>query len=343
MADFPRSVCVLGAGSWGSALAMVLARNISEVCLWGHDADAMAEMKAKRCNQRYLRGVSFAPNIDITADFEIVSAHRHFVVVVPSHAFRAVIEKLHRKLQRNKGARDAVVIWGSKGFDPDGGLLGDAVGEIFGDGVHAVISGPSFAAETAKQLPTALTLACRDARRAETLAAWFRTDATRVYSSDDMVGVQLGAAAKNVMAIAAGISDGLGFGANARAALITRGLAELTRLGIALGGRADTFTGLTGVGDLILTCTDDQSRNRRFGLGIGRGTAHEKLRADIGQEIEGINAARELHRLSGEYRVEMPITEQVYRVLHEGRAPKAAVRELLDRDAGSEMRNDIEN
>ncbi|MDD9812149.1 MAG: NAD(P)-dependent glycerol-3-phosphate dehydrogenase [Gammaproteobacteria bacterium] len=270
----------------------------------------------------------------------------------------------------------AKVIWGTKGFDPESGRLlsavveevfggdgdgggensgaaagdgggtggdtGDAAGDAAGENsggktvTRAVISGPSFAAETARGLPTALTLACADRDAAQALAGWFRGPATRVYFSDDLVGVQLGGAIKNVLAIAAGLSDGLNYGANARAALITRGLAELTRLGVALGGRADTFAGLTGLGDLVLTCTDDQSRNRRFGLGLGRGQPADAVRRDIGQAIEGIHAARTLHRLSRELGVDMPITAQVCRIVHEGHDPADAVRNLLRRDAKAE-------
>ena len=336
----PESVSVIGAGSWGTALAMVLAHNINTVRLWGRNPAEMAEMAQWRSNRRYLPDAPFPPNLEIETNFDaLIDEHLAFVVAVPSHAFRPCIEALHRSIVAGgRSADNATVIWGTKGFDPDsGGLLSAVVQQIFGGrGTHAVISGPSFAGETANLLPTALTLACPERRAAESLANWFRNPTTRVYFSSDLVGVQLGGAIKNVMAIATGISDGLGFGANARAALITRGLAEMTRLGVALGGRADTFTGLTGVGDLILTCTDDQSRNRRFGLGIGEGKPREEIREEIGQEIEGINTARELHRMSREHKVEMPITEQVYRVLHHGHDPKSAVRDLLGRDAGAE-------
>ncbi|MDD9883792.1 MAG: NAD(P)-dependent glycerol-3-phosphate dehydrogenase, partial [Gammaproteobacteria bacterium] len=227
---------------------------------------------------------------------------------------------------------------GDGGGGDSGGVAGEDAGAAAGEDAgaaagensggktvtRAVISGPSFAAETARGLPTALTLACADRAAAQALAGWFRGPATRVYFSDDLVGVQLGGAIKNVLAIAAGLSDGLNYGANARAALITRGLAELTRLGVALGGRADTFAGLTGLGDLVLTCTDDQSRNRRFGLGLGRGQPADAVRRDIGQAIEGIHAARTLHRLSRELGVDMPITAQVCRIVHEGHDPADA-------------------
>ena len=339
MSALPESVSVIGAGSWGTALALLLARNLRTVRLWGRDPAAMTEMARRRCNPRYLPGVPFPPNLKVETDFDALADHAlAFVVAVPSHAFRANIEAVGRSIAAAGQRLDAAtLIWGTKGFDPESGeLLSEVAARTFGGSTRAVISGPSFAGEAARQLPTALTLACPERSAAESLARWFRGPATRVYFSSDLVGVQLGGAIKNVMAIAAGISDGLGFGANARAALITRGLAELTRLGVALGGRADTFAGLTGVGDLILTCTDDQSRNRRFGLGLGEGRSREQIRRQIGQEIEGINTARELHRLSREHHIEMPITEQVYRVLHQGHDPKSAVRDLLGRDTGAE-------
>ncbi len=340
MTALPESVSVIGAGSWGTALATVLARNISTVRLWGRNRAALEAMAAQRCNERYLPGVSFPPNLVIEHDFEaLADDDLAFVVALPSHAFRERVQALHRSITGGgRSAHAATLICGAKGFDPGSGrLLGEVVDEIFGGGGrHAVISGPSFARETARLLPTALTLACPERDAAQALANWFRNPTTRVYFSADPVGVQLGGAIKNVMAIAAGISDGLGFGANARAALITRGLAELTRLGVARGGCADTFTGLAGVGDLILTCTDDQSRNRRFGLGIGQGKPREQVCREIGQEIEGINTARELYSLSRELKVEMPITEQVYRVVHHGHDPKRAVRDLLERDPRAE-------
>lgn len=340
MPALPESVSIIGAGSWGTALAMVLAHNITTVKLWGRNTPQMEEMARRRCNRRYLPDIAFPPNIRIETRFEdLIDDHLSVVVAVPSHAFRHSIETLYHSITAGgRSADEATVIWGSKGFDPGSGkLLSEVVARVFGGrGTHAIISGPSFAVETAKLLPTALTLACPDRTAAKSLARWFRSPTTRVYFSGDLVGVQLGGAIKNVMAIAAGISDGLGFGANARAALITRGLAELTRLGVALGGQADTFTGLTGVGDLILTCTDDQSRNRRFGLGVGQGRPHEQIRREIGQEIEGINTARELYMISRELGVEMPITEQVYRILHQGHDPSRAVRDLLQRDPKAE-------
>ena len=276
----------------------------------------------------------FPPGLQLTADFEsAVRDAQNFLVVVPSHAFPQTIERLHAVNDRSKQ-----LVWGTKGLAPGGGrLLGEVAREICGDSAAlAVISGPSFAGEVARGLPAALTLASRSLEDAERLAAWFRNERMRVYSSDDLAGVQLGGAIKNVMAIATGISDGMGLGANSRAAVITRGLAEMTRLGQAMGGRMETFMGLTGVGDLILTCTDDQSRNRRVGLGLGRGERLDSILASIGQEAEGVDAARELHLRSMSLDVEMPITDQVYRVLYEDVAPQAAVEALLSRDATQE-------
>jgi len=230
------------------------------------------------------------------------------------------------------------ICWGTKGFESGTGLLlSEVFDQVLGHTAQpAVLSGPSFATEVAQRLPTALTVAARNETVADTVASWFRDNRTRVYTSTDLSGVQLGGAIKNVMAIAAGISDGLGFGANARAALITRGLTEMSRLGIVLGGQVETFMGLTGMGDLILTCTDDQSRNRRLGLGIGKGKSKEDMLSEIGQEAEGINTTRELYRKSAVTAVEMPITEQVYKVLFEDLDPTLAVTALLSRQARTE-------
>jgi len=331
---------VLGAGSWGTALAMTTAQNIPSVTLWGRDPAAMDRMHRDRCNKRYLPDLRFSDNLKVTADLaEAINPALCFLIVVPSHAFRKTLELLKEEIVRaGHRPENSTLVWGTKGFEPDtGNLLAEVALDVFGETRRqGVISGPSFASETAGSLPTALTLAGRDRSGAEFLSQWFRTPTTRVYHSSDMVGVQLGGAIKNVMAIAAGISDGLGYGANARAALITRGLSELTRLGIALGGQAETFMGLTGVGDLILTCTDDQSRNRRFGLGIGMGKSIGQIVDEIGQEIEGINTTRELYAISRKLGVDMPITEQVHKVLNQNLRPDDAVKRLLQRHPKAE-------
>lgn len=324
------AVTVLGAGSWGTALAVLLARNGYRVCLWGHDATALARVARERENKQYLPGIALPESIETTVDLgELGMAHDQFLVAVPSHAFRMVLQGLKPHLQQK-----AIIAWGTKGFEPGTGkLLHEVVRETRANGAgYAVVSGPSFAGEVARNLPTALTVASEDDAIATTVAEWLRNERMRVYTSTDVAGVELGGAIKNVMAIAAGISDGLGFGANARAALITRGLAELARLGVAMGGARETFMGLAGAGDLILTCTDNLSRNRRVGLGLGQGRELSAVLTDLGQEAEGVATARELFNLAKRLQVEMPITEQVYRVLYEGRSPQHAVEALLRRE-----------
>lgn len=328
------SIAVLGAGAWGTALAVLLARNGRSVLLWGNDAALLERMGHERVNARSLPGVSLPPLIEPCANLATAVQRCHdFLVAVPSHAFRPLLETLQPQL---RGA--GLFAWATKGFEPGTGrLLSQVAHELlpksFGT---AVVSGPTFAGEVARGLPTALTVASAEPAVARDVVTWLRNDRVRVYTSDDVAGVQLGGAIKNVMAIAAGISDGLGFGANARAALITRGLAELARLGVALGGRRETFMGLTGAGDLILTCTDNASRNRRVGLGLGEGRALDQVLRDIGQAAEGVATARELYHLAQSRNVEMPITEQVYRVLYEGLAPQEAVEALFKRESRSE-------
>jgi glycerol-3-phosphate dehydrogenase (NAD(P)+) len=328
------SVSVLGAGSWGTALAIVLARNGHDVTLWGHHPEHVAALRAERCNRRYLPGVFFPENLNPVADLrEAAGSAELQLIVVPSHGFRALLDEIKPHLPSQ-----AKIAWATKGLELESGQLLHEVAEaVFGpETPTAVLSGPTFAGEVAANLPTAITVASRQADFAGTLVNLLHNNRFRAYTSDDIIGVQLGGATKNVLAIAAGVADGLGFGANARAALITRGLAEMMRLGLALGGKPETFMGLAGVGDLILTCTDDQSRNRRFGLGLGRGEAREEVIARIGQEIEGIATAKIVYRLSQAHGIDMPITEQTYRILYEGLIPVEAVNNLLLREPKSE-------
>ncbi len=338
----PDHVTVVGAGSWGTSLAILLCNNINRITLWGHNPDKLYPVIRDRRNDRYLPGICLPDNLEVELDLvKAINDNLCFVIAVPSHAFRPVLSNLKTRIETlEKDPASVTLIWGTKGFDThSGGLLSDTATKIFPDTEKlGVISGPSFAMETARLLPTALTLASNSAVHAQSMAMWFRTPFTRVYFSDDPTGVQLGGAIKNVMAVAAGISDGLNNGANARAALITRGLSELTRLGVALGGKPETFMGLTGVGDLILTCTDNQSRNRRFGLGLGAGRSQDEVSREIGQEIEGINTVRELFRLSRKHQVEMPITEQVYNIIYHNANPVTAVEQLLQRNPKAEFR-----
>jgi glycerol-3-phosphate dehydrogenase (NAD(P)+) len=319
------SIGILGAGSWGTALAILLARNGLEVRLWGLEEE-IRRLAEDRENRQFLPGIPFPDKLTPDANLSRVVECDEILVVVPSQAFHEVLLKIAaiRPLQS--------LCWATKGLDPNTRhpLSTDAE-TIFPGADLAVISGPTFAVEVAEGLPTAVTAASNSQSYSERLAGVLKGETFRAYTSTDIIGVQVGGAVKNVMAIAAGISDGLGFGANARAALITRGLAEITRLGVALGAHPETFMGLAGLGDLTLTCTDNKSRNRRMGLALAEGLTIEEARARIQQEVEGVHAAKETFFLASELNVEMPITTEVYRILYEGLDPHIAVRELLHR------------
>ncbi|MDD3518879.1 MAG: NAD(P)-dependent glycerol-3-phosphate dehydrogenase [Chromatiales bacterium] len=326
---------VLGAGSWGTALAIHLARAGGEVRLWGRDPAVMAAMAEQRRNPRYLPDNPFPDQIRPTADLAAaLDGSRKLLIAVPSEAFRPMLRQIAPRLRDETG-----LVWVTKGLEPDSGRFLHEVAqeELDARCPMALVSGPSFAGEVARGLPTAVVAASTDEAFAAEVAGWLHGGTLRVYSSTDMVGVALGGAFKNVLAIAAGISDGLGFGANARAALITRGLAELMRLGLRAGARRETLVGLSGMGDLVLTCTDDQSRNRRLGLALGRGERAEAAIRDIGQAVEGARTAGVAVRKAAELGVEMPICQQVERVLYDGLAPADAVAELLARDLKPEF------
>lgn len=320
-------IAVLGAGSWGTALAIELALH-RPVTLWGHQTSEVEALAGDRENRQYLPGIPFPAQLQLSDQLEhAIAGSSEVLVVVPSHAFSEVVRQL---AILNPSLPS--LSWATKGFDPaSGDLLSAVAGRSLPDTSFAVISGPTFAREVAQGMPTAITVASPSETHATRLAGYLGSEHFRAYTSPDIVGVQVGGACKNVMAIAAGISDGLGFGANARAALITRGLSEITRLGRKLGGQPDTFMGLAGLGDLVLTATDNQSRNRRMGLALAAGKSIEAARTEIGQEVEGVNTAREVFRKSRELDVEMPITEQTYRVLFEGLDPRQAVHNLLSR------------
>lgn len=324
------ATAVLGAGAWGTALAARLAANGQPTILWGRDALQLDKIKQEGVNQNYLPDIKLPAALQYESNIETaVSAVRDVLLVVPSHAFAQTLNAI-KPFMRD----DARLFWASKGFEPaTGRLLHQVAEEILGDQcATAVITGPTFALEVAKGMPTALTVASYDHDFASELASRLRSKTFRAYTSADMVGVEVGGAVKNILAIAAGISDGLGFGANARAALITRGLHEIVRLGEALGGKSETFVGLAGLGDLVLTCTDNQSRNRRFGLAIGRGEDQGSAKTAIKQVVEGVDAAREAYRLAQKLNIDMPITEQVYQVLYNNRSPREAVNYLLTRE-----------
>ena len=323
-------ISFLGAGSWGTALAIQAARNGSETLLWGHLPEHIASLAKDRENKRYLTGFAFPDLLKVTDDLKQVTEFSDILLIsVPSHAFKDTLIKIKPFV-----SKDIKIAWASKGFNPETGeLLHQIVADVFSPQTPAaVLSGPSFAREVAASLPTAVTIAATQQAFAEQLAQIMHSPYFRTYTSNDIVSVQVGGAVKNVLAIAAGIADGIGFGANTRAALITRGIAEIIRLNNALGGQQETLMGLAGLGDLILTWTDDQSRNRRFGIALGQGKNSEQAFNEIGQEVEGISAAKETYRLAKKYAIDMPITEQTYRVLYEGLAPLSAVQSLLQRD-----------
>lgn len=330
----PKSFAVLGAGSYGTALAIVLAGNGHQVKMWARDAFQAERMQSNCENTRYLPDTKFPESLVVSSDIEeVINDSSVVLVAVPSHAFRTALQTIKPHLDHK-----TPIIWASKGLDPDtGDLLGNVLVEELGaEQPHAILSGPSFAKEMANGMPTAISLASNERALAEELALDFHNDRFRVYTSTDVIGLQIGGAVKNVVAIGAGIADGLGFGSNARTALITRGLAEMKRLGVALGGKADSFNGMAGMGDLVLTCTDDQSRNRRFGLALGQGGDREGAEKAIGQVVEGVRNAHEIHMLSNRVGVEMPICEAIYKIIYEGADPKAAAHELLTRDLKAE-------
>lgn len=322
-------IAVLGAGSWGTALAIQFARTGCRTTLWGRDPQHLEQLARERCNARYLPDARFPDTLSVEPDLAaVLSANRDIVVSVPSHALRGLL----REIEPHRAAHMRLA-WATKGFELSTGLLPHQVaGEVLGNDVPtAVISGPTFAREVGAGLPTAMTIAAADQSFAQELAQRISGLNFRAYTSTDVVGVEIGGAIKNVLAIGAGLSDGLGFGANTRIALITRGLVEMTRLGTALGARKETFMGLAGLGDLVLTCTDNQSRNRRFGLALASGEKIEAAQKAIGQVVEGVLAARAVREVATRVNVEMPICEQIYRVVHEGVPPKEAVKELMSR------------
>ncbi len=330
----PSSFGILGAGSWGSALGLLLARNQHKVTIWDIDSQLLSDIDANKENHKYLPGIEFPDNLHTTADAEqLIRDCDHLLLVIPSSAFRDTLTKFKDAINSKKQ-----VCWATKGLDSScGGLLHQTVSEVLGDQIiPAIISGPNFAKEVASGLPTAVTVASPDQDYANTIANCLRNSTFRPYTSQDIIGVEIGGSIKNVLAVAAGIADGLGYGANARAGLITRGLSEMTRLGVALGGKVETFMGLSGVGDLVLTCTDNQSRNRRFGIGLGQGKTLDEIKNEIGQAIEGLRTAKEVFSLSEKLDIELPICNQVYQVIYNNKPARDAVNDLLSRPPKAE-------
>jgi glycerol-3-phosphate dehydrogenase (NAD(P)+) len=328
------NIAVLGAGSWGTGLALQLDRSGSRAIMWDRDTDNLSKIRSTRRNQRYLPDIEIPVSIDIEDDIlTAVKAADHVLVVTPSHAFAATLKIIREVLKPGQG-----IAWACKGFEPGSGrLLHQVALELLPAGTPlAIVTGPSFAKEVAMNLPTAVTVAGPDRIFAKLMADALHGGRFRAYTSDDIIGAELGGAVKNVMAVATGICDGMNLGDNARAALITRGLAEMMRLGAALNAKPETLMGLAGAGDLILTCTGDLSRNRRLGLQLGKGNTVDQAVEQIGQVVEGINSAAEVQRLAIKHDINMPITEQVNGIIHKGWDPVEGVARLLAREQKAE-------
>ncbi len=327
------TIAVLGAGSWGTALAIQLARNGLQVKLWGHDCEHIERLCRQRENAAYLPGFKLADNIDPGASLgDAVKDARYLLIAIPSQGFRVLLQNLKPML-----SHDQSLFWASKGFEIETGkLLHEVFSEELPQHHHGVISGPTFASEVASGLPAAIACAGDDVQTTAAFAKLLRGHHFRAYTTEDIVGVELGGALKNVLAIAVGVADGLGFGANTRAALMTRGLGETMRLGSRLGARRETMMGLAGLGDLILTCTDNQSRNRRFGLALGQGKTVTQAEIQVGQTVEGLRATKAVYEKGLELGLDLPIIEEVYRVLYDDKNPRDAVRDLENRPQGRE-------
>ncbi|MBI5327680.1 MAG: NAD(P)H-dependent glycerol-3-phosphate dehydrogenase [Deltaproteobacteria bacterium] len=324
-------ICVLGAGSWGTTLANILAEKGFDISLWIREEELYHIVLKTRENAFFLPGIKLAQNITPANSIEEAVKGRAVVVcVVPSHGVRDVFQKAAVILPK-----DAIVVNASKGIEQETLLtVSQILKQTLPKAMHknlSVLSGPTFAKEVSRKLPTAICVASNKKAAAEKVQKLFNTSSFRVYTNNDMLGVELGGALKNVIAISAGISDGLGLGMNARAALITRGLAEMSRLGISMGADAATFAGLSGLGDLVLTCTGELSRNRSVGILIGKGIKLPDILSEMKMVAEGVKTAEAAYALAKKHGVEMPITEQVYRVLYENKSPKHAVMDLMTR------------
>jgi len=323
------TLAVLGAGSWGTALAALTARNGVPTRLWGRDPVALAAMAAARCNQRYLPGIELPAALVYEPDLAAaVRGAGVVLLVVPSHAFAAMLEDVAPLL-----ADGATLAWATKGFEPGTGrFLHELVARRLPDSPAAVITGPSFAKEVAAGLPSAVTVHSEDAACAQRVAHLLHAPNLRAYTGGDMLGAELGGAMKNVLAVATGIADGMDLGLNARAGLITRGMNEMLRLGVALGARPETLIGLSGLGDLVLTCTGDLSRNRRLGLALGKGVAIDEAVRQIGQVVESVLAADEVARLADQHALDLPISAGVRAVLHGEVTPAEGLKALMARE-----------
>lgn len=325
-------IAILGIGTWGSALAITLRKNNHSLSLWTYSKEEEAELKKNR-EPKNLPGTSFAEDIEITSSLERALKDKEMVIfAVPSLFTRSVGEQVKDYIQK-----DQILLTVSKGIEEKTLLtMSQILEEIFPENPVAVLSGPSHAEEVSRFLPTTIVCAAGEESCAKTIQKTFQSDSFRVYINKDVLGVEIGAALKNVIALAAGIADGLGYGDNTKAALITRGIAEIARLGQAMGGHLETFAGLSGIGDLIVTCASKHSRNRKAGFLIGEGLSYEEAMKEVGQVVEGVYAAKAALALGAKYGVDLPIVHEVNRVLFEGKNPKQAVMDLMLRDSRAE-------
>jgi glycerol-3-phosphate dehydrogenase (NAD(P)+) len=328
-----RNTAIIGAGGWGTALAVLWSKRGNAITLWGNDPERAAKLRETRENGEYLPGIKLPDAIRVTSDIADCSSADLIVFVTPSVALRSVAKRL-QAANPNSGA---ILLSGTKGIEHGTGMrMSEVLHETFPDNTVAVLSGPNLAVEIARGLPTAAVLGCRNHECAEELQTYLGSERFRIYSSDETIGIELGGALKNVFAIAAGAGDGVGLGDNSKAALVTRSLAELVRLGTAMGGNPRTFYGLSGAGDLIATCFSQLSRNRRVGERLGRGETVEQIRASTHTVAEGIPTAKSAFECARRLEIETPIIDQIYSVVHQGKRPDQAMQELLGRDQKSE-------
>ncbi len=329
----PERISILGAGGWGTALAALWANQNKTITIWGHDSDRVERIKTTRENTDYLAGIKLPSSITVTSDLAASAEADLIVVVTPSTALREIAHKL-----RSVGvSRDAVLLSGTKGIEHGSGLrMSEILGEAFPGHRIAVLSGPNLAVEVSRGLPTATVIGCRQPDVAESLQQHLGSSRFRIYTSEEVTGIELGGALKNIFAIAAGVSDGFGLGDNSKSALVTRSLAELLRLGTAMGGKPTTFYGLSGAGDLIATCFSSHSRNRRVGEFLGRGQSLDEVISSMKTVAEGIPTAKSAFECARRLGIETPIIDQVYAVLYESKPPPQALQDLLERDQKAE-------
>lgn len=324
------NITVFGAGAWGTALAIVIAQNGHRVTLWGHNPSHMESLRSRRENQRHLPGVPLPPELQFESDLETATSEAQGLVLsIPSRAFRTVASRL--------ASFEGLVVSTTKGLEfPEGKTMSQVISESMPRSTPVALSGPSLAAEVARGIPAALVAAAAQLSSAAAVQQWFHRPTFRIYTSQDLPGVEFGGALKNVIAIAAGVCDGLGYGDNAKAALITRGKSEMQRLGVACGARPETFSGLSGLGDLTVTCFSRLSRNRAFGERVGRGERVPDILASTQSAVEGYPTAQSAHELGARLNIDCPITTEVYAALYRGKSPRQAVIDLLNRESKPE-------